>query len=60
MIYDNIKAICKEKGVSVNKVEKMAGLSNGCISKWNRHKPTFDKVQAVAKVLKVTVNKITQ
>ncbi len=58
MIYDNIKKICKEKGLSVSSVEKQAGLSTGAISKWNASSPTIEKLQAVAKVLKVNVNKL--
>ena len=56
LIYDRIKNICKEKGLSVNYVEKKAGLSNGIISKWNSCSPTVENVQAVAKVLKCTVD----
>lgn len=58
MIYDNIKAICKEKGLSVSYVEKQAGLGNGAISKWNTSSPTIENLQAVASVLKVNVNKL--
>lgn len=58
MIYDNIKKICKEKGFSVSSVEKQAGLSTGAISKWNTSSPTIEKLQAVATVLKVNVNKL--
>ena len=58
LIYDKIKKVCKEKGVSVGFVEKQAGLSNGAISKWNTSSPTIDNLQAVANVLKVNVNKL--
>lgn len=60
MIYDKIKAICKEKHISVASVEKEAGLGNGAISKWNESSPTVDKIQAVAKVLNVKVNKLIE
>lgn len=43
-------------GLSVNCVEKKAGLSNGIISKWNSCSPTVENVQAVAKVLGCTVD----
>ena len=58
MIYDKIKALCKKKNISVSSVEKKAGLSNGAISKWNTVSPTIDNLQAVAKVLKVKVDKL--
>lgn len=56
LIYDKIKEICKERGISVSAVEKEAGLSNGAICKWNDSNPTVDNLQAVARVLKVTVD----
>lgn len=58
MIYDTIKAICEEKGMSVSQLEKKAGLTNGSISKWNNHIPQADRLQAVAKVLKVKMEKL--
>ena len=58
MIYDKIKELCKEKGISVASVEKKAGLSNGAISKWNNASPTVDNLNCVAKVLKVKVDKL--
>lgn len=58
MIYDKIKELCKEKGISVASVEKKAGLSNGAISKWNNASPTVDNLNSVAKVLKVKVDKL--
>lgn len=58
MIYEKIKQICKEKGVSVRSIEKEAGLSNGAISKWNEVTPKVDSIQAVAKALKVDIKKL--
>ena len=58
MIYDKIKELCKDKGISVASVEKEAGLSNGAISKWNDVSPTVNNLRAVAKVLKVKVDKL--
>lgn len=58
VIYDKIKRICAEKGVSVASVEKDAGLSNGAISKWTNQMPLADNLHSVAKVLNVTVEEI--
>ena len=60
MIYDKIKAICKEKEISVSAVEKEAGLSSGAISKWNTCSPTLENANAVAKVLECTVDDLLQ
>ena len=60
MLYNNIKNICKNKGISISAVEKMANLSNGTICKWNKSSPTVDNLQAVAKVLKVSISKLLE
>lgn len=57
-IYDKIKAICEEKGMSVRQLEMSAGLKNGAISKWNDSSPTIKSLKAVADVLKVKVDKL--
>ena len=58
MIFDKIKEICKEKGISITYLEKQAGLSNGAIGKWKDSSPTVDKLNAVAKVLKVKIDEL--
>ncbi len=58
MIYNKIRDICKEKGMSVAAVEKKAGLSNGAISKWNNSTPSAENLNSVAKILKVKIDKL--
>ena len=60
MLYNNIKNVCKNKGISISTVEKMANLSNGTICKWKKSSPTVDNLQAVAKVLKVSISKLLE
>jgi transcriptional regulator with XRE-family HTH domain len=55
-IYDKIKKICKEKGLSVTYVEKKAELGNGLISKWNDSVPSVANLKKVASILEVTVD----
>lgn len=60
MIYDNVKKICKEKGISLCALEKTAGLGNGVIAGWRKSSPRVDSLQAVAKVLGVKVSKLLE
>lgn len=55
-----MKKICEEKGISITQLEKDAGLSNGSIVKWRNCIPKADSLQAVAKVLKVKMEKLLQ
>ena len=57
-IYDKIKKICKEKGLSVTYVEKKAELGNGLISKWNDSVPSVANLKKVARILEVTVDEL--
>ena len=60
MIYENVKAICEKKKMSLASVEKAAGLGNGTISCWRNSSPTVSKLQAVAKILGVKVSKLLE
>lgn len=55
MLYDAIKQICAEKGISIRFVESKAHLSNGTISKWNDCKPSANSLLRVATILGCTV-----
>lgn len=57
-IYQKIKALCKEQKISVSTLEKEAGFSIGTISRWAKHAPSVDRVQAAAKILGVSVDEL--
>lgn len=56
MIFNIIKRFCAERNISISQLEKEAGLGNGTISGWKESMPRIDSLQAVAKVLKVSVD----
>ena len=59
MIYDNIVKIAKEKGLTIQTIEKSCDLSNGIISKWKENNnPKIDKLLRVANFLDVTVEQL--
>lgn len=58
LVYDNVKAICDEKGLTIAQVERKAGLKNGAISKWKTFNPKAKNLKAVADVLKVKMEKL--
>ena len=43
MIYNTIKELCDEKGISITQLEKEAGLKSGTICKWDEHSPLVKK-----------------
>lgn len=60
MLYDNVKAICDKKKVSVGKMEKDLEFSNGSVCKWNENEPGVRKVQKVADYLGVPIEKLLE
>lgn len=58
-MYQRIKALANEKGMSIRKLEIAAGLSNGSIRKWNgKRGPSATNLKPVADVLGVTIDEL--
>ena len=55
MIYDRIKILCKEKKLSVNKLEEKLGFSKGSLCKIDANNPSVEKMQKLADFFGVTV-----
>ena len=55
MIYERIKALCKSKKISVNKLEETLGFSKGSLCKIDTNKPSVEKIQKLADFFGVTV-----
>ena len=58
MVFDNISRLCKEKGITIAKLERETGISNGTISRWNASSPSVKNLKAVADYLGVTVDSL--
>lgn len=58
-LYEQIRDIAKEKGYSINKLEQELGFARSSINKFNKNKPSIDKLQQIADFLGVTVDFLT-
>lgn len=59
MLGDNIRAIRKEKKISINKLSKLTGISLGYLSDLENNKaknPSVDKLNLIASVLDVSID----
>lgn len=56
MIYTRIKDLSKQKNLSIRKVERDCGFSNGTLSKWNNASPSVVLLKKVADYLQVDIN----
>lgn len=59
MLYERIKTLCKERGITISGLERELGFAKGSISKIDRHKPSMEKMQKIADLLGTTVQDVT-
>lgn len=53
-----IKELCREQGITVAELERLAGLNQRTMAKWDETMPAADKLARVAKVLHTTVEEL--
>lgn len=58
MLVENIRCLCRERGVSIQQLERELGFGNGTIRRWGENAPSVDKVKAVADYFGVTVDEL--
>lgn len=56
MIYERIKELCKKNKISVNSLELKLDIAKGSLCKIDKHKPSSEKMQSLAKELNTTVD----
>lgn len=59
-LYENVKRRCAEKGISIQKLEKETGLSNGAIGKWKTSLPRVASIVAVAVYLGESIDNLVR
>ena len=55
-MVDKIRQLCKESGKTLASLERSLGIGNGVIARWDTHKPSVDRVKAVADFFGCTVD----
>lgn len=56
MLFENIKALCKDRGITISKLEKETGLGNATVRGWEQSSPKVDKLKKVADYFGVTLD----
>lgn len=51
-----ISNLVKEKGLSLNAVEKILGFGNGAIRRFDKNSPSIDKIIALSNFLNVSID----
>ena len=60
MLYTKIEAICAERGISIARLEREAGLGNATVRGWTKSTPNVETLQKVAKYLGLTLDELTK
>ena len=50
-----ISDLCKQKNISIRRLEKEIGIAHGSICRWDTNRPKIDSVYAVAQYFGVTM-----
>lgn len=58
MVFDNISRLCKERRITIAKLERETGIGNGTISRWGVSSPSVKNLKAVADYFGVTVDSL--
>lgn len=58
LLKNNIKRICREKGITVRQLELQLGLASGTLSRINSTSPSINRVASIAKALGVTIDEL--
>lgn len=58
MLLTNIRRLCKERGISISKLEQATGIGNGTIGRWEKSNPSVDNAKKVADYFGVTVDSL--
>lgn len=59
-MFDKIKDLCEERGMTIAELERQADLVPKTMSKWKENVPSVDKVARVAKALGVTIEDLLE
>ena len=55
-LIERIKALCKERGITLKDLEDGAGITQNTMGRWGENTPSVDKVKRVADFLGVSVD----
>lgn len=59
-MLENIKRLCRERGISLAELEQACGLGTRSTYKWGESAPSVERVKRVADYFGVTVDELLQ
>lgn len=53
MLYDRVKQLCTDNGITITELERTLKFGNGTIHNWDKSDPSIGKAAAVAKYFEI-------
>ena len=60
MIYEKVRALCAERGISVRRLEQELGIANATIRKWDKQSPKISTILPVADYFSITLDELVR
>lgn len=58
MFFERVASLCAERGISIARLEREAGLGNATVRGWKKSIPNVDSLKRVADVLGCTIDEL--
>ena len=55
VILQRVESLCKEKGISISRLEKDCGIGNATIKRWDESAPRIDTLKKVADYFGISI-----
>lgn len=55
-MVERIRALCEQRQLNINQLEKLCGLCRGSIARWDDNRPSVDKALKVAEYFDVSID----
>ena len=55
MLKEKIKALCKQKGVTIRQFERDCGLGHATMMKWDKSAPTITSLKKVSDYFNISI-----
>lgn len=59
-MYKSIKSLCEERGITIKELERIAGLGNGTIGKWQTSQPNLESLKKICEALDISLMELLQ
>ena len=60
MFYQKIERLCKERGISIARLEKETNIGNGTIGRWKESVPSLTSLKKIAEYFEIPLAELIE